>query len=322
MEAQEERTSEQGFSEDNVFYFDRLPPEIKRCIVGFLEFPDLLSASLACTELHELSKPGLHRMYCCKSCGHEVYHPRDVMTTTPLFELPDGRCLCAANVKGLRYGEEHNSLLPSLRRGVFDIFAVAEVMLPMFQIRAQYAHCRNCRRALGLRVNYFQSSDNIEIPEQLRAYDGVVHVCEDYVELRGPDTQVGVPVESCVCSGARSSNGNKQCGNALFSNNLVINTDHCWDSGDGIEEAYYVSTLREGSYELRNIRVETLAQGLMEVADVHCSKCSGCVGWKFCKDFSPFLNECQVERYGIVFSSVLNPEVQQEVPPTNDLLVY
>lgn len=48
-----------------------------------------------------------------------------------------------------------------------------------------------------------------------------------------------------------------------------------------------------------------LAQGLMEVANVSCSACSGVVGWKFVRDLRPSQsNRNQVGRFGLCTSSI------------------
>lgn len=41
----------------------------------------------------------------------------------------------------------------------------------------------------------------------------------------------------------------------------------------------------------------------MCVADVHCTKCGGRVGWKFCSDHTDHENNNQVGRFGVCKSS-------------------
>ena len=130
------------------------------------------------------------------------------------------------------------------------------------------------------------------------------------------------PVVPLLCVG---------CGSTLSYTDQIMCTKRRWGFGDGApENACFMNSLVKGafvvgdSYGARNSnRVtaavltyptpltgsfparryeEHLAQGLMEMADVHC-KCGKQVGYKFCGDKTTTKrNLNQVGRYGLVSS--------------------
>ena len=52
------------------------------------------------------------------------------------------------------------------------------------------------------------------------------------------------------------------------------------------EPACFMNSLVAGSFQVRDTYEEQLAQGLMQMADVHCA-CGVQVGYKFCGDRTP-----------------------------------
>ena len=132
------------------------------------------------------------------------------------------------------------------------------------------------------------------------------------------------PVVPLLCVG---------CGSTLSYTDQIMCTKRRWGFGDGApENACFMNSLVKGAFVVgdscgarnSNLRVtapptyptpltascflsrrryeEHLAQGLMEMADVHC-KCGKQVGYKFCGDKTTTKrNLNQVGRYGLVSS--------------------
>merc|ERR1719265_3045239 len=66
-----------------------------------------------------------------------------------------------------------------------------------------------------------------------------------------------------------------------------------------------MNSLCEGSYVARNCHEHRLAQGLFDMADVHCKICMSQVGYAFVRDKSEEKrNVNQVGRFGLVCSRV------------------
>jgi len=90
---------------------------------------------------------------------------------------------------------------------------------------------------------------------------------------------------------------------------------HVWDAGRGCEEAWYFNHLIEGAAVADVPRREMLSQGVMEVADLRCSKCGACIGWRFDADAEPDLrNISQVGRVGLVVSSLRHVDTVESSP--------
>merc|ERR1719389_1620759 len=67
----------------------------------------------------------------------------------------------------------------------------------------------------------------------------------------------------------------------------------------------FMNALCEGSYVARNCHEHRLAQGLFDMADVHCKACIAQVGYAFIRDKSEEKrNVNQVGRFGLVCSRV------------------
>lgn len=66
-----------------------------------------------------------------------------------------------------------------------------------------------------------------------------------------------------------------------------------------------MNALCDGSYLARNCHEHRLAQGLFDMADIHCQACGSQVGYAFLKDKSEEKrNVNQVGRFGLVCSRV------------------
>ena len=102
------------------------------------------------------------------------------------------------------------------------------------------------------------------------------------------------PVVPLLCVG---------CGATLSYTDQIMCTKRRWGFGDGApENACFMNSLVKGAFVVGDSYEEHLAQGLMEMADVHC-KCGKQVGYKFCGDKTTTKrNLNQVGRYGLVSS--------------------
>lgn len=137
---------------------------------------------------------------------------------------------------------------------------------------------------------------------------GACFLARRYLRLRAPDGReelLGRPLPPSAralyrCTAARSSLRRPgECGAALFEQRDVLSRQHCWDAGGGPERALYINGFRPGAVVERNERQESLCQGEMRVADVHCTACAARIGWRFCRDLTPALDNCnQVGRGG------------------------
>lgn len=96
------------------------------------------------------------------------------------------------------------------------------------------------------------------------------------------------------------------CRNVLSYADMILDCNRRWGLGDGPpERAMFMNTLSVGSYSIRNRHEHRLAQGLFDMADVHCLKCGKAVGYAFLKDKSEEQrNINQVGRFGLVCSQV------------------
>jgi len=106
-----------------------------------------------------------------------------------------------------------------------------------------------------------------------------------------------------------------ECGNPLAHPDAILSQMHVWDAGRGCEEAWYFNHLIEGAAVADVPRREMLSQGVMEVADLRCSKCGACIGWRFDADAEPDLrNISQVGRVGLVVSSLRHVDTVESSP--------
>lgn len=92
--------------------------------------------------------------------------------------------------------------------------------------------------------------------------------------------------------------------------NPYLEWDHSWaGAATASHPAFFVKRLRQGSYELCNVRVEHLRQGCMEVGDVHCTQCQSHIGWKLLAEVPASTDELlhnydQIGRFGIIRNAV------------------
>lgn len=92
--------------------------------------------------------------------------------------------------------------------------------------------------------------------------------------------------------------------------NPYLEWDHSWaGAGTASHPAFFVKRLRQGSYELCNVRVEHLRQGCMQVGDVHCTQCHSHIGWKLLAEVPTSTDELlhnydQIGRFGIIRNAV------------------
>jgi len=116
------------------------------------------------------------------------------------------------------------------------------------------------------------------------------------------------------------------CERTLSYSDQLLCTKRRWRlSGGPPEAACFVNSLVSASVDVARPYEEYLAQGPMEMADVHC-KCGTQVGYKFCADRTPMgRNQNQVGRYGLICSrfrvapyQLSHPNLQQPQPPTAD----
>lgn len=107
------------------------------------------------------------------------------------------------------------------------------------------------------------------------------------------------PVTRILCAGA-------VCSNTLSYADMILDCNRRWSLGDGDpERAMFMNTLCDGSYTARNCREHRLAQGLFDMADIHCKSCGWQVGYAFVRDKSEEKrNVNQVGRFGLVCSRV------------------
>lgn len=105
----------------------------------------------------------------------------------------------------------------------------------------------------------------------------------------------------------------KACGANLSYTDQLLCTKRRWGFGNTPPScACYVNSLAPGSYTVRGEYEEHLAQGLMDMADVHC-KCGRQVGYRFCRDKTPTgRNQNQIGRFGLVASCFIKAPFQLE----------
>ncbi|PSC71169.1 peptide-methionine (R)-S-oxide reductase [Micractinium conductrix] len=283
---------------------------------------DAVALSSCCRELWGLGVSARRRDVCCAACGHKVLHPdqafaSDAHRDCHRLELPDGDSYAveATHLQGgCTLGKAQ--VLFSLR-AVLGIRGAGD---PGFEVTAREVLCGGCGLHLGLRIcqlGKLQASSTaggcISQWRKLQVL-GTCFLAKRFLRLRRPDgteEHLGRPPPAAElacyrCTGARSSllpaGG---CGADLFESRDILSRQHCWDAGGGPERAFFINAFRPGAVEARNERQETLSQGEMRVADVHCATCGACIGWKFVSDLSPALENCnQVGRYGVVRSSI------------------
>ncbi|KAL4426120.1 hypothetical protein ABPG77_002706 [Micractinium sp. CCAP 211/92] len=190
---------------------------------------------------------------------------------------------------------------------------------PGYEVRAREVLCGGCGLHLGLsvvqlgRLHAGTTTGCISNWRELQLL-GTCFLGKRYLRLRRPDggeEHLGRPVPSASlapyrCTAARSQLRRPgQCGALLFAAGDVLSRQHRWDAGGGPERAFYINAFAPGAVDVRNEREELLCQGAMRVADVYCATCGARIGWRFCADLSPGLENCnQVGRYGVVRSSI------------------
>eukprot|EP00195_Chlamydomonas_chlamydogama_P005228 CAMPEP_0202907394 /NCGR_PEP_ID=MMETSP1392-20130828/42323_1 /ASSEMBLY_ACC=CAM_ASM_000868 /TAXON_ID=225041 /ORGANISM="Chlamydomonas chlamydogama, Strain SAG 11-48b" /LENGTH=339 /DNA_ID=CAMNT_0049596249 /DNA_START=1 /DNA_END=1020 /DNA_ORIENTATION=+ len=306
--------------------FAELPESVKVLICSNLSLRELCASACTCKELRQICKPISVRLYCCKGCGHRICHPKDIVRSPTNIELQDGSIMVLSQPLGklnknywMWLGEEFNSMDGDLRNSVRTSCGLpTTTMLPTCQFRAQVCYCPGCKLTLGLLLVAIYEMKNgdtdgsfIHRREYVLPECGKFLLCESYLELRGPDLTVSTDESPYVCcSGTRAvrpdgAKGSKEaCNNPLFRVTARLNWHHVWDAGSGSERACLVNSVAPGAVVELNRRTENLAQGMMEVADVQCSRCQGSLGWRFCSDLAPhYANEHLVGRYGFVRSS-------------------
>jgi len=107
------------------------------------------------------------------------------------------------------------------------------------------------------------------------------------------------PISAILCA-------NGSCRNVLSYTDMILDCNRRWSLADGApERAMFMNALCEGSYVARNFHEHRLAQGLFDMADVHCKACIAQVGYAFIRDKSEEKrNVNQVGRFGLVCSRV------------------
>ncbi|KAL4452153.1 hypothetical protein ABPG75_007815 [Micractinium tetrahymenae] len=287
-----------------------LPPA---CLLGVFEalggsLADAVALSLCCKELYELGTAARRRLLCCAACGHAVLDAAAVFSSgtlrdSPRLDLPDSDSYATVPV------------LFCLR----TVLGVRRAGDPGFEVRAREVLCGGCGLHLGLSITQLgrlragATAACISNWRELQLL-GACFLGKRYLRLRRPggeEEPLGKPPSPASlapyrCTAVRSKLRQPgQCGAALFAARDILSRQHCWDAGDGPERAFYINAFNPGAVETRNERPEQLCQGEMRVADVYCTTCGARIGWKFCSDLSPGLENCnQVGRYGVVRSSI------------------
>jgi len=107
------------------------------------------------------------------------------------------------------------------------------------------------------------------------------------------------PVTPITCN-------NGSCRNVLSYVDMILDCNRRWSlTGNQPERAMFMNALCDGSYFTRNPHEHRLAQGLFDMADVHCRSCAAQVGYAFVLDRSDEnRNVNQVGRFGLVCSRV------------------
>ena len=195
-----------------------------------------------------------------------------------------------------------------------DPISLAEVLdqFPEYnRIRqSHFVYCKGCQRFLGCRLQITQepfNDFNGPVP-QVPGLDFLL-LCAPYlIEL---DRQGLTEINSQIvhCSGRIQTNGvTEVCGAKLFRCDAVLSRQHAWRKpGCRIEPAWYINNFwNQETVNVGHPSCSNLAQGLMETANVWCSKCETIVGWKFVKDLcSKKPNVHFVHRFGVCESSMI-----------------
>mmetsp|Transcript_49681 Transcript_49681/g.118340 ORF Transcript_49681/g.118340 Transcript_49681/m.118340 type:complete len:450 (-) Transcript_49681:111-1460(-) len=163
-------------------------------------------------------------------------------------------------------------------------------------------HCDRCSLYLG--EHY--------APSQREQEKGLAILCSSYTFTLDAHGDSCEELLRLSCSGARRKRGKGICQQVLCYQSDVLSRRHWWEPvGGESQDSWYINGFVEGSTITGPARLERLAQGRMQVADVCCSACLGCVGWKFVEDCTGLeVNRHQVGRYGLCTSSIL--ELQDE----------
>eukprot|EP00928_Gymnodinium_smaydae_P063582 TRINITY_DN4711_c0_g3_i1.p1 TRINITY_DN4711_c0_g3~~TRINITY_DN4711_c0_g3_i1.p1 ORF type:complete len:672 (+),score=139.77 TRINITY_DN4711_c0_g3_i1:111-2126(+) len=145
-------------------------------------------------------------------------------------------------------------------------------------------------------------------PGTLRSGDGVpvgqFYFGARYLRLleasgAGTPPAAAVPATPLICAGPG-------CSNVISYADMILDCNRRWSiSGGPSERALYVNTVCDDSFTIRNVKEHRLAQGLFDMADVHCSSCGRQVGYHFVEDKSEGKrNVNQVGRFGLVCSRI------------------
>ncbi|EFN55053.1 expressed protein [Chlorella variabilis] len=284
-------------------------PALLEVFASLTEMRDSIALSLASKELWELGAASRRRALCCAACHHAVVpdaaaaFSSDTYREAPHLGLPDG--------DSHAFDAEHAELRIRGAGG------------PGHEVRVQHVQCGGCGLHLGVRLVQLGSLRAGAAAACIRHWRelqvlGACFLARRYLRLRAPDGReelLGRPLPPSAralyrCTAARSSLRRPgECGAALFEQRDVLSRQHCWDAGGGPERALYINGFRPGAVVERNERQESLCQGEMRVADVHCTACAARIGWRFCRDLTPALDNCnQVGRFGVVRSSIEKDE--------------
>jgi len=168
--------------------------------------------------------------------------------------------------------------------------------------RTRSLHCKGCKLFIGHVV--------LGHPEEAGSIDRVF-LCKSYIKQADEEGACETDAEAFLfhCSGVRGARSlSGKCGQPLCKRSSVLSYQHCWSppGSSQIDRAWYINGFCSDSIRVGEAEPRRLAQGLMETADVKCSKCEGFVGWKFVKDLDRGRqNRNQVGRFGICTSSIL-----------------
>jgi len=282
----------------------RLPSEVLRLVVENLKLPSLAEVAAASREANAWCQKGLHRRWCCRTCGLPVLHPRDVyLNLGPRAGTHTGGLLAACCDAG------------SLRRGpaltdeeLWDVLQHGAALGQAGQPRFVTLLCVGCDKHLG-------DEFELEPGRTLTYFRGgclALHDSEGRIRRRAGHDRSLMPAPSPLrCSGSRGRPGKNGCQVLISYMDEVMSTQHCWRPiGGSVEQAWFVNAI-DAAVQVGPTQPAQLAQGPMSVADVFCPGCGANVGWKFVAD-EEGINRSQVGRFGLVLSSLRSTPTTRE----------
>lgn len=317
-----------------------LPRDIQKKLLSLMDQADIAHLATSCRVFNELAKPLLRRELRCVSCQTALFHPRELQPSDvsaariaaqtvyritsklprrSFFQLRDRSPDETLSALGMQLDTRRGAAnFHVLRHLAQTLYRNERFPLPQELQAVRALRCLNCKVFVG-----FRHDD----PTTGTTHDFVHH---DFLELVDGDgrhvTLSGAEIPDLEGTVRCARHG---CQRVLFDRDDVLpwshvlastrltdmdaylEWDHSWSgAATASQPAFFVKRMRAGAGVVRNVRVEHMRQGDMEIGDVHCAKCDAQIGWKFLKELPDedggglLQNYDQIGRFGIIRTSV------------------